>query len=80
MNNEEILRLADRLSGVMYASDDTAKAAAELRRMSALNAELAEALQWYVDTDDVMDMDGNEFWLQGRDRARAVLAKVEASK
>ena len=45
-----------------------------------LNAELVEALRWYVDTDEVLEMEGNEFWLDGRERARAALAKAEASK
>lgn len=49
-------------------------------RLMALNTELVDALRWYVDTDEVMEMEGNEFWLDGRERARAALAKVEASK
>ena len=35
---------------------------------------LAEALRWYVENDDTNDgQEGNEFWLAGRDRARALL-------
>ena len=49
-------------------------------RLEAINAELVEALRWYVDTDEVMEMEGNEFWLDGRERARAALAKWEARK
>lgn len=39
-------------------------------------AELVGALQWYVETDEVSDMPGNEFWLEGRERARAAIAKA----
>lgn len=39
-------------------------------------AELVGALQWYVETDEVSDMLGNEFWLEGRERARAAIAKA----
>ena len=73
----DALQLADDLVKWPY---ERYEAAAELRRLHALNAELVEALRWYVDTDEVMEMEGNEFWLDGRDRARAALAKVEASK
>ena len=39
---------------------------------------LAEALQWYVDNDDTNDgQEGNEFWIAGRDRARALLREQE---
>ena len=61
---------------VKITIDDLTAAAAELRRLHALNAELVEALRWYVDTDEVLEMDGNEFWLDGRERARAALAKA----
>lgn len=39
--------------------------------------ELLEALLWYVAEDDVMEsMACNEYWLAGRERARAVIAKA----
>ena len=53
-------------------------AATELRRLDALNAELAAALQWYVDTDDVIEsMAGNEPWIEGKHKAQAALAKAK---
>lgn len=38
--------------------------------------ELLDALRWYVENDDVYDMDGNEFWLEGRDRAVLAISKA----
>jgi len=51
-----------------------------IANLEALNAELLEALKWYVETDEVMEMEGNEFWLEGRDRARAAIAKATGGK
>lgn len=73
-DNQDALRLADALERDYH--DETLAprmAAAELRRLHSLNTELVEALRWYVDTDEVMEMEGNEFWLDGRERARAAL-------
>ena len=58
------------------------RAAAELRRLHALNAELVEALKWIGDHD----LKGCDLVVAGHmahgfiGRARAALAKVEASK
>lgn len=38
--------------------------------------ELYAALAWYVENDDVNEEPGNEHWLEGRDRAKAALAKA----
>lgn len=53
---------------------------AQLTCLHALNAELVEALKWYVETDEVYEMPGNKFWLEGKARAQAVLAKAEAQQ
>ena len=79
--SDTALRLADALEqqfpiGTAQHHLD-GEAAAELRRLHALNAELVEALRWYVDTDEVDEIEGNEFWLDGRDRARKALAKAQ---
>lgn len=50
------------------------KYAGKSGRLEAKVDRMAEALQWYVDNDDTNDgQEGNEFWLAGRDRARALL-------
>lgn len=47
-----------------------------------LNAhdDLVAALKWYVENDDTHEQDGNEFWLAGKQRAKAALAKAEGAK
>lgn len=51
------------------------------REAEARAEQLAEALQWYVDTDDTNDgQEGNEFWIAGRDRARAALNPTAAQE
>lgn len=45
-------------------------------RLIAAAPDLLEALIWYVETDEVSEMAGNEFWLEGRSRARAAIAKA----
>jgi len=70
-------QLADMLEqrGRTY---DESEVAAELRRLDALNAELVEALQWYVDTDEVIEsMSGNEYWVEGKHKAQAALVKAK---
>jgi hypothetical protein len=42
--------------------------------------ELLEALRWYVENDDTNEHADNEFWLKGRDNARAALAKATGSQ
>ena len=53
-----------------------------LRGQAEARAErLAEALRWYVDNDDTNDgQAGNEFWITGRERARALLRDHEEGK
>lgn len=76
----EALRLADLLeTGAIW--QDQEAAAAELRRLHALNAELVEALRWIGNHD----LKGCDLVVAGHmahgfiGRARAALAKVEAS-
>lgn len=39
--------------------------------------DLLECLQWYIDNDEVSEgMEGNEFWEDGLNRARAAIAKA----
>ena len=69
----EALRLADALGIVSVGGPLTVtmhEAAAELRRLHALNAELVGALRIVVDSDD----------RAAKQQARAALAKVGASK
>jgi hypothetical protein len=75
MNESNALRLADwcdaHSSGVYRPS---AEAAAELRRLSALNAELLEALRWFaacVEGSELYNVAGPHV-----ERARAALAKA----
>lgn len=80
----EALRLADELQRVAKWSDsehwDTvAQAAAELRRLHALNAELVQTLKRIAYNFDDKWHPRSVEKLMG-DRARAALAKVEDSK
>lgn len=45
-------------------------------RLIAAAPELLGALQWYVENDDTNEGDGNEFWLEGRDKARRIIEKA----
>lgn len=76
MGGEREARLMAELERKSDAIQRLWKERDELR---TLNAELVEALRWYVDTDEVLEMEGNEFWLDGRERARAALAKAGES-
>ena len=86
MNQAGIIKalseIRDEYGAVIHelrAELETEKGRAEFYRVtrnwSVQKAErLEEALQWYVDNDDTNDgEEGNEFWLAGRDRARALL-------
>ena len=65
------------------------RAAAELRRLHSVNAELLEALKWMVDNDDTNEGDDpverlggqswnefNAYWLDGLNKARSAIAKA----
>ena len=69
----------ERLRDGWHMANGTAELAMKHRDAAEARAErLAEALQWYVDNDDTNDgQEGNEFWLAGRDRARALLREQE---
>lgn len=70
-------RLADILQHKIPSIECLEQSAAELRRLDALVGELVGALQWYVDTDDVIEsMAGNEPWIEGKHKAQAALAKA----
>ena len=68
----EILR-AERLELVEKALNQSAA----FERLKEENQKLREALQWYVDTDEVDGRDGNEFWQDGKDRAIIVLEETK---
>ena len=71
----EALRLADILEKMPLGECDE-QAAAELRRLHALNAELVEALQGMIDCCPETRGTHNPHLAM----ARAALAKVEANK
>lgn len=48
----------------------------EVKELKEQRDRLEKALRWYVETDEVSDISGNEFWLDGRDRAIAALASI----
>ena len=73
----EALELADALEDAGKPAFLAESAAAELRRLHAQRDALLEALKWYVETDEVDDAPGNEFWIEGRDRARAAIKAAE---
>jgi hypothetical protein len=74
----EALRLADALeASVVYGYDDTA-AAAELRRLHSVNAELLEALEDLLQEYDVQMSAYQEMDVQRR--ARAAIKKAEEVK
>lgn len=70
-----------------YIVGPTGFTVADLQPMGEHNAQLIcaapdllAALRWYVETDEVSDMPGNEFWLEGRERARAAIAKATGNE
>jgi hypothetical protein len=94
----EALRLAEALdvdatNGDMGRKPDQKchkrQAAAELRRLHSVNAELLEALKWMVANDDTNEGDDpverlggqswneyNSYWINGLNKARAAIAKA----
>jgi hypothetical protein len=67
----EALRLADQL--IAYLGGNTAaQAAAELRRLHALNGELLEALKAMLEN--------GQDYTATRDKARAAIARAEGEK
>lgn len=53
----------------------------QLDASEELVEKLSQALQWYVDNDDVNENDpGNQFWIEGLQRARRLLEQVKLSK
>jgi len=71
----EALRLANELGGVSDALAD--EAAAELRRLHAVNQELLEALK---DTLQLLEVYCEDFEEGTRKQARAAITKAEAEK
>jgi hypothetical protein len=77
-DKSEALQLADALETRAITFRDKAKAAAELRRLHALNAELLEALKFYGSSCDATESTpcGYEGNLCCK-RARAAIARAE---
>ena len=78
IRNAEIKELEQKQEGTEEAMHQRIratydKAVAECWRSKV--KELVDALQWYVDEDDVIEEEGNEYWLEGRERARALVSK-----
>ena len=43
--------------------------------------ELVQSLQWYVDEDEISEgMEGNEYWVDGKHKAEALLERVNQIK
>ena len=59
--------------------EDYSKAAAELRRLHALNVELLEALRRIADTSANKSGNGSP-WVHWVDQARAAIAKADGEK
>jgi len=52
-------------------SEEELKAVA---RLAAAAPKLLEALQWYIEIDEVDNSEGNAFWLEGKAQAEAAVA------
>jgi len=77
----EALRLADRLDVAEISYTGMCKAAAELRRLHAVNAELLEALDTLTAVVGLTPVAGNKVALQEAfDLARAAIKKAEEDK
>jgi hypothetical protein len=83
----EALRLADALT-TPY-TEVNREAAAELRRLHKVNADLLEALKWMVENDDTNEGDApveslggaswneyNDYWISGLNNAKAAIVKA----
>ena len=71
----EALRLADWFDSFYLTTSQQAKAAAELRRLHALNAEMLAALRGLLDVTDFHELYGNK-----TEAARAAIAKATGGK
>jgi hypothetical protein len=74
----QILALADRIEQAKELPIVVSlKAVKELRRLHEVNVELLAALTWYVENDDCsIGQDGNEFWEDGLNKAKAAIEKA----
>ena len=87
MNKPEALRLADALTDpkIYLFENEPSEAAAELRRLHALNQELIAAMQWFVKKqnyhdnggDDGRELDTYEIAAKFLEKAEALIAKAE---
>lgn len=68
VNINDPVGMAQAIHQHVTAERDTAK---------EIIKELVERLQWYVDEDEVNDQEGNEYWLEGRDKAIELLARAK---
>ena len=85
----EALRLADELDQGDFDFEIQYQAAAELRRLHSVNAELLDALKWMVENDETNEGDDpveslggqswneyNSYWLDGLNKARAAISRA----
>ena len=49
------------------------------RQLANQRGELLASLRWYVETDEVSDSPGNEYWIEGKRRAEDIISKCEAT-
>jgi hypothetical protein len=73
----EALRLADELESEWFADYDIQNAAAELRRLHEVNAELLEALKQLCAAQEKGHV---AYWAAAWDDAQAAIAKTEVTK
>lgn len=69
---------ASRLSA--FHLDKALQIADEQDQLRAINAELLESLQWYVDNDESFDDEDQGFWATGQRKADAVIAKAKEAQ
>jgi hypothetical protein len=88
MKQSEAMRLANELDAY-HTAPHHKQAAAELRRLHSVNAELLEALKWMIANDDTNEGDEpvdrlggqswneyNSYWIDGLNKAREAIAKA----